>query len=181
MRTCRNEARDVHIKALASSATDVTSKLSFTLTPKTYAKAADYPISISRSSTPRLITRIANKLHVDETGTITSFTLELSKPPLAGGDVTIKCTSADKDEVVIKTPLDGIVILSAADNHGAKAVQLQGVPDAVADGDQSFDVVCMVTSNQDDLKGVGTTIVGINEDIDQAEILIKHTPGAFTS
>ena len=42
-------------------------------------------------------------------------------------------------------------------------------------------VVCSVTSGQKDLEGVDATVTVTNENVDKAEILVVHEPGAFTS
>lgn len=179
--TCRNVAQSVQIKAVTTSLKDITTMLSFTLTPNTYAQISDFPVTISRSHTPRLITRIEHSLQVEETASTASFTLELSKKPLAGGDVVIKCASNDVTEVLVQEPNNGIIELSDADEYKSKRVVLRGVPDYVDDGDETVEVVCSIISGQTDLQGVSVNVVAINENIDKAEILVKYEPGAFTS
>lgn len=179
--TCRNVVQSIQIKAITDSLTDVTTMLSFALTPSTYAQIADFPVTISRSHTPRLITRIERSLQVEETASTASFMLELSKEPLAGGDVVIQCTSNDATEVLVQEPMNGIIELSEADEYKSKRVLLRGVPDYIDDGDQTVEVLCSITSGQADLQGISVKVVVINENIDKAEILVKYEPGAFTS
>ena len=155
--------------------------LSFTLTPKAYAKVQDIPITVSRFPTPHLITRITKFLEVDETASTASFTLELSKKPSAGGKVAIQCVSTDITEVLVKEPSNGIIVLSPDDQYKSKRVMLHGVADNVDDGDQFVEVMCSVISGQQELKGVNVTVSAVNKNVDKAEILVSHEPGAFTS
>ncbi|WP_456379055.1 leucine-rich repeat domain-containing protein [Thiolapillus sp.] len=116
-------------------------------------------------------------LVTSEDGSTATFNLRLNTRPLA--EVTIALTSSDETE---GTVLPAALVFSVDNWAAPQTATLTGIDDSLIDGDQSYSITPIVTSDDANYNGIATSIVSaINMDTNAAGVTISPASGLVTS
>ncbi len=117
------------------------------------------------------ITVTPTSVTTSETGTTDSFTVQLDTFPTA--DVTIAVASSNTAEATV---MPANLTFTNGNGTTPQTVTVTGVDDAVADGNQNFNVTFTVTSADGDYNGFAVAAVtGVNTDDDTPSITVNPT------
>lgn len=123
--------------------------------------AADVSATNADNDGAAIVVAPTSTLRTSEDGDTDSFTVVLTMQPT--GNVTVPISSSDVTEAAVST---GLLTFTPANWNVPQTVVVQGLDDALADGDQSYSVVIGVASSTDArYQGLNPAdLAGVNED-----------------
>jgi hypothetical protein len=110
---------------------------------------------------------------VDEMGKTSDFTIALKNAPTA--DVTVALTVDDSTEIAVSPPQ---IVFSTSNWASARGVQVRGLDDIENDGDKIAEILCQMSSSDDNYGGDPFSIQIVNYDDDQLQVI--NTTGTTT-
>ena len=130
---------------------------------------------------PELIVAVANNDKVtNEEGKSITIQVSLSQPPTA--DVTVTYGVSDDTEAKACDAAPCAVTFNTDNYNQPQALTITGIPDGVADGDQTFDLSLSAASSDADFDGLKASVSElINQDIDKAGVNVVVPEAAMTS